>query len=462
MLKLSRINWNNVRQLLRYALARAQDDRIPQVAGSLTFTSILSIVPLFAVTFALFTAFPIFNSFRDALQGFLLEHLMPESVNAQIFNYLNQFASKAKSLTAFGLIGLLVTSVLTLMTIESAFNVIWRVPRPRPLAQRLLIYWSLLTLGPLLFGVSLSISSYVFTQSMSLVSTLPPAVASLLSLIPLALTSVVFMLMYVYMPNCKVDWRDALVGGVVAALAFDLTKRGFGMYIRQFPTYTAVYGAFAAVPIFLLWIYLSWLVALLGATITSVLPALRLGHFQYPRFPGSDLLDGLTLIHLLNQDREAGGGGYTAQQLARTMRTSLEHAGDLLGRLERMGWVGRLTMQPPAERWLLLANPRTTTLSPLVAQLALNVDELARQMERHALDGAHVADILREGKWDVPLIDALPRDVEADAVDAVDSANEVGEVDEVQGAAGTARADGNADQAAAHAEQGDRDEAPRR
>ena len=414
MLRLSRINWNNVRQLLRYALARAQDDRIPQVAASLTFTSILSIVPLFAVTFALFTAFPIFNTFRDALQGFLIEHLMPESVNAQIFNYLNQFASKAKGLTAFGLIGLLVTAVLTLMTIESAFNVIWRVRRPRPIAQRLLIYWSLLTLGPLLIGVSLSISSYVFTQSMSLVSTLPPVVTSLLSLIPPALTSVVFMLMYLYMPNCKVDWRDALVGGVVAALAFDLTKRGFGIYIRQFPTYTAVYGAFAAVPIFLLWIYLSWLVALIGATITSVLPALRLGHFQYPRFPGSDLLDGLTLIHLLNLDREAGGSGRTMAQLASTMRTSLDHAGDLLARLERMGWVGRLTMQPPVERWLLLANPRTTTLAPLVAQLALNVDELARQMERHALDGAHVADILREGKWDVPLADALPRDVAPD------------------------------------------------
>ncbi|VVD59390.1 ribonuclease BN [Pandoraea pneumonica] len=417
MIKLSRINWNNVRQLLKYALSRAQDDRIPQVAGSLTFTSILSIVPLFAVTFALFTAFPIFKSFRDSLQGFLIEHLMPESVNAQIFGYLNQFAAKATSLTAFGLIGLLVTSVLTLMTVESAFNVIWRVPRPRPLAQRLLIYWSLLTLGPLLFGVSLSISSYIFTQSMSLVSTMPPAAASLLSLIPPALTSVAFMLMYLYMPNCKVDWRDALAGGVVAALALDLTKRGFGLYIRQFPTYTAVYGAFAAVPIFLLWIYLSWLVALVGATIASVLPALRLGHFQYPQFPGSDLLDGLTLIHLLNQDRETGGRGRTTIELARAMHTSLDHANALLLRLERMGWVGRMMMQPPAERWLLLANPHTATLAPLVGQLALNVDELARQMERHALDGAHVAEILREGKWDVPLIDALPREV-ADEDDA--------------------------------------------
>lgn len=403
------VDWYDVRQLLRFAMARAQDDRIPQVAGSLTFTSVLSIVPLFAVAFALFTAFPIFNSFRDALQGFLLQHLMPDAVNSQIFRYLNQFAAKAKSLTAFGLVGLLITSVATLMTIESAFNVIWRVPRPRPIAQRVLIYWSLLTLGPLLFGVSLSISSYIFTQSMSLVSTLPPAVASLLSLIPPALTSVAFMLMYLYMPNCKVDWRDALAGGVVAAVAFDLTKRGFGLYIRQFPTYTAVYGAFAAFPIFLIWIYLSWLVALVGATITSILPSLRMGHFQYPQFPGSDLLDGLTLLHLLNEDREAGRGGLTQTELARTMRTGLEHTRDLLGNLERMGWIGRITSQPPKERWVLLTNPARTSLAPLVAQLALNVDELARQMERHALDGAHVAELLRAGQWDVPLADALPR-----------------------------------------------------
>lgn len=416
--KLPRVDWSDVRQLLRFAATRAKEDQIPQVAGSLTFTSVLSIVPLFAVAFALFTAFPIFNSFRDALQGFLLQHLMPESVNNQIFRYLNLFASKAKSLTAFGLVGLLLTSVATLMTIESAFNTIWRVPRPRPLAQRVLIYWSLLTLGPLFFGVSLSISSYVFTQSMSLVSTLPPGVASVLGLIPLALTSIVFMLMYLYLPNCKVDWRDALVGGIVAAIAFDLTKRGFGAYVRKFPTYTAVYGAFAAVPIFLMWIYLSWLVALIGATITSVLPALRMGHFQYPRFPGSDLLDGLTLIHLLNDDRLASGKGKTKVELARTMRTSLEHANDLLMQLERMNWVGRIASQPPAERWVLLANPERTTLSPLVAQLALNVDELARQMERHALDGAHVAELLRAGEWDVPLIDALPKVVPPPVVPA--------------------------------------------
>ncbi|WP_150698148.1 YihY family inner membrane protein [Pandoraea terrae] len=402
-----RIDWNTARQVMRFALLRAQEDRIPQVAGSLTFTSVLSTVPLFAVAFALFTAFPIFNAFRDALQGFLLEHLMPESVNSQIFRYLNQFASKAKGMTAFGLVGLLLTSIATLMTIESAFNVIWRVPRARPLPQRVLVYWGLLTLGPLLFGVSLTISSYIFSQSISLVSTLPASMAGVLSLIPLVLTILAFTLLYMYMPNCKVDWHDALAGGVAAALAFELAKRGFGLYIRHFPTYTAVYGTFAALPIFLLWIYLSWLVTLLGATVASILPSLRQGHFQYPRFPGSDLLDGLALLHLLNRDRERGAPGSTQIELARQLHTSLEHTGVLLTRLERMQWIGRLSTEGPRERWVLLANPDRTPLAPLVGQLALDVDEMSRQLTRHALDGERVAALLREGQWNAPLSHAL-------------------------------------------------------
>ena len=133
-----------------------------------TFTSVLSLVPLATVAFALFTAFPIFGSFQSSLQDFLAVHLMPSQINSQIFKYLNQFASKAKGLTTVGMIILFVTSVMTMMTVESAFNVIWRVRKPRPLAQRVLVYWAIITLGPILFGCSLSISSYLFAQSLAL------------------------------------------------------------------------------------------------------------------------------------------------------------------------------------------------------------------------------------------------------------------------------------------------------
>lgn len=409
MRKLAKLDWETLKQLLGFIARRSSEDRIPQIAGSLTFTTVLSMVPLFAVTFALFTAFPIFNSFRDSLQGFLASHLMPESVNSQIFKYLNLFASKAKGLTAAGLIGLLVTSVATMMTIESVFNVIWRVSRPRPLAQRVLVYWSILTLGPLLFGISLSISSYVLSQSMSLVHTLPIGATWLLGWVPLGLTAVGFTLLYTYMPHIKVNWRDAAVGGVAAAVAFELAKRGFAFYIKQFPTYTAVYGAFATVPIFLLWVYLSWLVTLLGATLTAILPALRQGHFYRRQFPGSELLDMLTLLALMNEAREAGRAGVTITEAAGRLQCRLEHALRLLSALEQLEWVGRLVRNGVADRWLLLANPHGICLDTLIRYLVIDCGELSRQLTVRHLDGHRIADLLQHGEWQVSIADILAK-----------------------------------------------------
>ena len=154
-----------LRRLVKFTIRRSREDRIPQVASSLTFTTVLSVVPLVTVGFAIFTAFPMFSSFQVALQGFLADHLMPAQVSNQIFKYLDEFVSKAKGLTTAGLLVLGVTAVMTMMTIESVFNVIWRVRKSRPLTQRVLVYWSIITLGPILFGLSLSISSFVLTES---------------------------------------------------------------------------------------------------------------------------------------------------------------------------------------------------------------------------------------------------------------------------------------------------------
>ena len=143
---------HTLKRLTRFAAKRIGEDRIAQVAGSLTFTTMLAIVPLATVAFALFTAFPIFAQFQASLQMFLAQHLMPDQINNQIFKYLNQFASKAKGLTTAGMIILFVTSVMTMMTVESALNSIWRVVKPRPFAQRVLVYWAIITLGPLLIG----------------------------------------------------------------------------------------------------------------------------------------------------------------------------------------------------------------------------------------------------------------------------------------------------------------------
>lgn len=378
-----RFDLDTLRRLAQFAAQRIGEDRIPQVAGSLTFTTMLALVPLATVAFALFTAFPIFSSFQASLQFFLADHLMPAQLNDQIFKYLNQFASKAKGLTTIGMIILFVTAVMTMMTVESAFNVIWRVRKARPVAQRVLVYWAIITLGPILIGVSLSISSYLFTQSMSFSAAqrITPLIEWALAGAALPLTALAFTILYVYLPNCRVEWRDAVIGGVIAAVAFELGKRGFGYYVRRIPTYTAVYGAFAAVPLFLLWMYLCWFITLTGAMISSALPAIRIGQFHRPVFNGSNLFDSLELLARLSEAREAGKPGYTMPELARMLRRDMDTTLMLLQRLEEIEWIARLQEDRAGPHYVLVVNPAQATVQRLFDLFVIDRAELTYQLE---------------------------------------------------------------------------------
>ncbi|MFC0400750.1 YihY family inner membrane protein [Paraburkholderia rhizosphaerae] len=389
LLSRMRVDFDTLKRLAHFAAQRSSEDRVAQVAGSLTFTTMLSLVPLATVAFALFTAFPIFASFQMSLQGFLADHLMPVQFNNQIFKYLNQFASKAKGLTTLGMIFLFLTSVMTMMTVESAFNVIWRVRKARPFAQRVLVYWAILTLGPLLIGVSLSISSYLFTRSMEYTATqhIPSMIEWALTGAALPLTVLAFTLMYVFVPNCRVAWRDAAVGGLCAAVAFEFAKRGFGFYIRRIPSYTAVYGAFAVVPLFLIWMYLSWFITLAGAMITSALPAIRIGQFHRPYFPGGDLLCALELLAMLSEARDLGSRGYTVPELARMLRRDMDTTVRLLQQLEAIGWIVPIDDNGLHPHHVLLANPNHITVRQLYDLLVIDRDELAYQAK---LDSTHV------------------------------------------------------------------------
>ncbi|GAB7537459.1 YihY family inner membrane protein [Burkholderia sp. 3C] len=413
MPKLS-VDLDTIKRLARFAARRGAEDRIPQVAGSLTFTTILALVPLVTVAFALFTAFPIFSSFQSSLQGFLADHLMPAQFNSQIFKYLNQFSAKAKGLTTAGLIVLVVTAVMTMMTVESAFNVIWRVRKSRPFAQRVLAYWAIITLGPLLFGVSLSISSYLFTKSLAFAGA-PDSVNSfewLLTIASLPLTVLAFTLLYVFLPNCTVAWRDAVVGGICAAIAFELAKRGFGYYVRRIPTYTAVYGAFAAVPLFLLWMYLSWLITLAGAMLTSALPVIRIGQFHRVDYPGSDLLDAVALLARLADAQDAGKPGHSAARLAVMVRCGMETAQRLLSAMEDREWVARLEGgNSAASRYILLANREKLTVSQLFDAFVVDRDELLYQAQRGraAIDGTRLIAALTGEPLGATLADLLTR-----------------------------------------------------
>ncbi|SOE57322.1 tRNA-processing RNAse BN [Burkholderia sp. OK233] len=420
-----RFDLDTLKRLAQFAAKRSSEDRIPQVAGSLTFTTMLSLVPLATVAFALFTAFPIFSSFQMSLQIFLADHLMPAQLNSQIFDYLNQFASKAKGLTTIGMIFLFVTAVMTMMTVESAFNVIWRVRKARPIAQRILVYWAIITLGPILIGVSLSTSSYLFTRSMAVtaVQHIPSVIDWALTGAALPLTALAFTMLYVFLPNCRVEWRDAVIGGITAAIAFELAKRGFGYYVRRIPTYTAVYGAFAAVPLFLLWMYLCWFIALAGAMIASALPAIRIGQFHRPTFEGSDLFDSLELLARLSEAREAGKRGYTVPELSRMLRREMDTTVRLLQKLEEIEWIARLQDDDTRPHFLLLANPAQITVERLFDLFVIDRAELEYQLELNStrVDGQTLLAALENDKLKVTLAVLLAARAAARAARAQES-----------------------------------------
>lgn len=255
--------------LTRLTIRRAREERLPQVAGSLTFTTVLSIVPLLAVSFALFTRFPIFKRLEKALEEYLLASLLPAEISRTVLKHLHQFAENANSLTLVGSLFVLATAIALLLTVENILNQIWKVKKARPFLKRVGLYLLMLAFGPPALGASLWATSYVLSASMGLIGTVPPSVKFVLNLGPVVLGVVALTALFYFVPNTRVRRRDAIAGGLLASIAFELGKRGFAVYMLKFPTYKAVYGAFAAFPVFLLWVYFSWLVTLTAALVTA-------------------------------------------------------------------------------------------------------------------------------------------------------------------------------------------------
>lgn len=385
-----RREWNlqKLRALLRYARRRAAEDRLPQVAASLTFTTVLSVVPVLTVAFALLAAFPMFGDFRAAIERFLFSNLIPGNLTDMITGYVGQFARNAKGLTAVGLIGLMLTAVLTMLTVEDALNAIWRVRQKRRFAQRVLVFWAVLTCGPVLIGGSLSISSYLISVSAGYVGNLSLGINLAVSLAPVLLSAFAFTLLYTTVPNAYVEWRDAAIAGLIAALAFEFSKRGFGHFVTRFPTYTAVYGTFAALPIFLLWIYLSWLVTLLGATIAANLPVIRRGHWRRRTFAGSEFYDALGVLYVLYRAQAQSPRSVGELDLGRRLRVEADYLSDLLARLKAMHLVGRLQRDRGQVHWALICDPARVPLRLLHDRLVLNLARLPRTSLAQQLQGA--------------------------------------------------------------------------
>lgn len=259
-------------QLIRLTVRRARQERLPQVAGSLTFTTLLAAVPLVAVGFALFTHFPMFERFAAALEKYLLGSLLPAEIARSVLRQLHQFAANAGELTWLGSLFLLATALAMLLTIENAFNQIWNVKRARPLLKRVAMYLLVLLVAPPALGVALWASSYLLGVSMGWLGPLPTSARFLLDLGPALLIFLGLSGLFHFVPNTRVRWRDAILGALLASVALEFGKRGFAAYLLKIPTYKAVYGAFAVFPLFLLWVYFSWLVTLGAALVAANLP----------------------------------------------------------------------------------------------------------------------------------------------------------------------------------------------
>ncbi len=376
---------------------RFQQDRLGLTASSLTFTTTLALVPFFAVVLSVFTAFPIFAELRDALEQWLAGSLIPASISRNVLDYLTQFASKASELGLAGFAVLSFTAVSLVLTIDRTLNDIWRVTVKRPLGQRVLIYWAALTLGPLVLGASLAITSYVLTASRGWLPEIGGGINLALDAVQFWLMALGLTLLYRFVPNTPVKWKHAFAGGLFVALCLALAKWGLGLYLSRIPTYSLIYGAFATVPILLLWIYLSWLIVLFGAVIAAYLPSLLSGVARRGGGPGWEFQLATEVLQSLARVRDTATRGLTLPQLAHWLKVDTLQLSPVLGALQSLDWVGQLGTHTENEepRHVLLFDPPRQPLRPLVERLLLKPDKaLAGWWENDLLDSMTVADIL--------------------------------------------------------------------
>jgi membrane protein len=376
---------STLRQLVRFlahVFRRFGQDHCLQIASSLTFTTLLALVPLVTIMLTLMSAFPVFSGLTEHIHEFLLANMLPDKAGQVVSGYIEQFTGRAGRLTALGTAFLAVTAFMMMFTMERAFNSIWRVSRPRPVAQRILVYWAALTLGPVLIGASLSITSYLVGASLGLTRGTPIAGTAILWLVPFVLTWAAFTLLYFVVPNRAVKPRHALIGGLVAAFVFELMKRSFAVFIAQIPTYTLVYGAFAVIPIFLLWIYFSWVVIVIGALITALAPDFAVLRDTAARHTAG-FPDALATLVVLARAQQ-GPGLLDLRSIARAASLTVDQADQLLERMAAKGWVAR----SGAERYAMVCDKEKLLVGDVYREFVLDGRNGSGRLYGDALEGA--------------------------------------------------------------------------
>lgn len=255
---------------IRYLLARMSYDRVNVNAGYLAYITLLSMVPLLTVLLSILSSFSLFVSAGDVLQDFVITHFVPAAGEA-VKTALQEFVANTGKMTAVGGLFLFVAAIMLISNIDENLNFIWRVKQKRRVVFSFAMYWMILTLGPILVGASIAATSYITSLNILESETFSGAYHFSLRWLPFVLSFCAFVGLYVLVPNKKVYLRHAIIGALIAAVLFELSKKGFALYITQFPSYQLIYGALAAIPILFVWVYLCWLIVLIGAEVTAAL-----------------------------------------------------------------------------------------------------------------------------------------------------------------------------------------------
>lgn len=345
----------------RHLWQHFREDRSFESAGALSYTSLLALVPLMAVTFGVVSAFPVFDRWAGEVEDYIFANFVPAAGDV-VHDYITQFVERTAGLTGAGSVFLIVTAILLMATIEKSLNRIWRVRTQRRPASRLVIYWAVLTLGPLLVGASLALTSYLAALPL-----LAPEIVRgvlqefMLAISPFIVALIAFTLVFIVVPNRRVRWHHALVGAALSALMFELAKAGFIWYVTNFPTYERLYGALAAVPLFLVWIYLSWVVVLLGASVSAALTTFNYRRASWRWNPRHELLLAMRLLGHFWQAQRRGDALSVGDLLSRESAATDTQLRRILG------WFhdARFIQADHEGDWLLSADLDELTLAEL-------------------------------------------------------------------------------------------------
>ena len=387
----------------RFLARRSLDDNLFEAAGALSFTTVFALVPLSLVVFGVLKGLPVFSEWSDQLSNYVFSNFVPNAARS-VESYLKQFSANADKLTTVGVIALVVSVLITLSGVEAAFNRIWRVKSARPKFSRFLVYWTVLTLGALMAAASLAVSAKFFAMSVFETTAGHLLQSVMLRLAPMTIELFAFAAIYRVVPHRTIKWRHAVAGALLATFLFELVKWGIGVYLGSFGSYSTIYGTLAFVPIFLLWIYLSWTAVLLGASLASSMSAFRYQPAAMRLPHGYEIYGLLRLLARFNEARARGAGLHTdeIQELEPMLTDALVQ--QMLAQLDEINVVRRAE----GGEWLLSRDLDELTLAELyeACQLRIPIAEARLPCREDSL-GKSAAAVLDELR--IPLRELLKR-----------------------------------------------------